>query len=114
VTFLLTSGTTAIALAWLWYVLSQYPDEEARLHEELDRELAGREPNPNDLPRLPFTRSVFIESMRLYPPAWGLVRRPIVDYELGGFRIPKNSLITFSQYLIHRDPRYYDSPEVFF
>src|SRR5688500_5851215 len=76
--------TTANALTWSWYLLSQHPEVEARLHEELDRVLGGRPPAVDDLPNLAYTRAVLAESMRLYPPAWAVERRALEDFEAGG------------------------------
>jgi cytochrome P450 len=105
--------TTANALTWTWYLLSQNPQAADRLHEELDRVLAGRTPTMQDLPNLPYTDAVIKESMRLYPPAWTVGRQPVVDVEVGGFTIPAGSGILISQYVLHRDPRYFAEPEQF-
>ncbi|MFL6254694.1 MAG: cytochrome P450, partial [Pyrinomonadaceae bacterium] len=111
--FLAGHETTANALAWTWYLLSQHTEAEARLHEELDEVLAGRPPSAEDLPRLRYTEMVFAESMRLYPPAWILGRRALEDYEVGGYVIPRNALVILSPYVMHRDPRFYPDPERF-
>lgn len=111
--FLAGHETTANALAWTWYLLAEHPDVEARLHEEIDGTLGGREPSVADLPRLPYTEMVLRESMRLYPPAPGFTREPIEDVSLGGYTVPAGSLVTVITYALHRDPRYFDRPEVF-
>src|SRR4030095_2304117 len=82
--FLAGHETTANALVWTWYLLSQPPEAEARLHEELDEVLAGRPPTAEDLPRLRYTEMVIAEAMRLYPPAWILGRRALGEFEVGG------------------------------
>lgn len=105
--------TTAVALSWTWYLLSQHLDVEARLHAELDSALGGRTPTMDDLQRLPFTRMVFAESMRLYPPAWIIERRATESFHVGGFTIPAGTLVLMSQYNIHRDPRWWSDPERF-
>ena len=105
--------TTAVALSWTWYLLSQHPEIAARLHEELDTVLAGRTPTLEDLQKLTYTRMVFSESMRLYPPAWTLERMALNDCEIGGYKIKANSLILMSQYIAHRDPRWWTDPEKF-
>jgi cytochrome P450 len=105
--------TTAVALAWTWYLLSQHPEAEARLHAELDAALGGRVPEVEDLPRLPFTRRVIEESMRLYPPAWGFGRDAHAEDEIGGYRIEAKGAIFLSPWLMHRDPRFWDAPEAF-
>ena len=105
--------TTAQALAWTWYMLSQHPDVEARLHEEIDGVLGGRLPTVDDLPNLRYTEMVLAETMRLYPPAWGLGRRVIEDYQLGGYKVPVGSTVVVIPYVMHRDSRYYPDPERF-
>ena len=105
--------TTANALTWAWYLLSRNPEAEAALHAELDRVLGGRPPAVHDLPNLRFTRAVLAESMRLYPPAWAVERLALEDFEAGGYTIRRGSLVVASQYLVHRDPRWWEEPERF-
>lgn len=106
--------TTSNLLSWVWYALSQHPEIEAKLHTELDTVLAGRTPTLKDLPQLSYTDMVIKETLRLYPPAWILNgRTPIEDVEIGGYMIPKGSLVFLSPYVMHRDPRYFDQPEQF-
>lgn len=113
--------TTAVGLSWTWYLLSQHPEVEEKLHQELHDVLgegtggssASRAPTVGDLPRLSYTRSVFAESMRLYPPAWVIERRALGPFEAGGYTIPAESLVLVSQYNIHRDPRWWPEPERF-
>ena len=83
--FLAGHETTANALTWTWYLLSQNPEAEARLHAEVDAVLAARPAGAGDLPRLPYTEMVLAESMRLFPPAWIVGRRALAAYEVGGF-----------------------------
>lgn len=111
--FLAGHETTANALTWTWYLLSQHRGVEERLHEELGRVLAGRMPQAADLPRLQYTEMVLKEAMRLYPPAWTVNRTVIRDYPVGGYVIPAGSVILMSQYVMHRDARYYDRPDSF-
>src|SRR6185295_2313513 len=85
--FLAGHETTANALTWTFYLLSQNPEAESRLFDEVDRVLGGRPPAVEDLAELRFTEQVFAESMRLYPPAWGLGRKAIRDQEIGGYRV---------------------------
>jgi cytochrome P450 len=108
--FLAGHETTANALSWTWYLLAQNPEAEARLHEEVDTVLAGRRPAFDDLPRLRYAEMVLAESMRLYPPAWGLGRRSLRDQTLGGLAVPANALVLMSPYLVQRDPRFYSDP----
>lgn len=105
--------TTATALAWTWHLLAQYRDAESRLHEEVDRALAGRLPEAEDMPRLPYTRAVFAESMRCYPPAWVIVRRALEDCPLAGVTLPAGTLAVMSPWVTHHDPRYYPDPSRF-
>ena len=110
--FLAGHETTANALTWTWYLLSQHPEAEARFHRELET-IGDRLPTPDDFARLTYTRMILAESMRLYPPAWAVGRRAIADFELGGYRIPARSMVLMSQYITHRDPRFYPEPERF-
>jgi cytochrome P450 len=111
--FLAGHETTANALTWTWYLLSQHREVEARLHAEVDAVLHDRPPSADDLPALRYTEMVLAEAMRLYPPAWILGRRALKDYEAGGFRIPAGSIVVLSPYVMHRDERYFPEPERF-
>ena len=111
--FLAGHETTADALTWTWYLLSQNPQAEAAFHAELDRVLAGRLPSFDDLPQLRYTESVFSEALRLYPPAWGIGRRALEDYPVGDFVIPERSVVLMSPYAVHRDPRWFSDPLTF-
>jgi cytochrome P450 len=108
--FLAGHETTANALTWTWYLLSQNPEAESRLHEEIDRVLAGKLPDFDDVGKLKYTEMVLAESMRLYPPAWALGRLAMQDFEIGGYVVPRKSLVLMSQYVMHRDPRYFAEP----
>ncbi len=112
---LLTAGheTTANALAWLWYLLSQHPEIEARVHEEVRDVLAGRTPTVEDLPRLTYTTMTINEAMRIYTPIWAIVRRVIEDDEIGGYHIPARSHVVISPYVTHRHPEFWEDPETF-
>jgi cytochrome P450 len=113
-TFLLAGHeTTALALTWTCYLLSQHPEIESKLHEELDCVLAGRAPEFADLQKLPYTERVIKESMRLYPPAWSLARTVISDFELRGYKIPAGANVVMSQWIMHRHPSYFPEPEKF-
>jgi cytochrome P450 len=102
--------TTAVAITWAWYLLSQNPGAEARLYAEIDQVLDGRLPTFEDLPRLRYTTSVFAETLRLYPPAWGIGRRTLADFDLAGFTIPSGSIVAVSPWVVHRDPRWFPEP----
>jgi len=108
--FLAGHETTANALTWTWYLLSQNEDVEAKLHEEVDRVLAGRLPAFADVAQLKYTEMVLAESMRLYPPAWATGRLAIAETEIAGYAIPRRSLVLMSQYVMHRDSRYFPEP----
>ena len=111
--FLAGHETTANALTWTWYLLSQSPDVERQLHEEIDAALKGRLPTVADIDRLPYTNRVVTESMRLYPPAWMIGRRAVNEYRIGPYYVPSRSIIVMSQWIVHRDPRHYADPERF-
>jgi cytochrome P450 len=111
--FLAGYETVANALAWTWLLLGQNPAAEARMHEELDRVLAGRLPTLEDLPRLEYTSMVLAESMRLYPPAWAMGREALEDVAIGPYRLRKGTMVFFSQYIVQRDPRWFPHPERF-
>ena len=111
--FLAGHETTASSLSWTWRLLAQNPAVEAKLHAELDEVLAGRAPSMDDLARLPYTANVITESMRLYPPAWGLARIAVEDHELGGYPVKKGMGVAMAQWVVHRDTRWYDTPEQF-
>jgi cytochrome P450 len=105
--------TTAAALAWTWYLLSQHPEVERRLHAELDTVLAGRLPTVEHLDALPYTRMVIQEAMRLYPPAFGFTRFAVSEDEIGGYPLPANSVVFVSAYCTHRHPAFWEEPEMF-
>jgi cytochrome P450 len=105
--------TTASALTWTWYLLARHARAEAELRDELRHVLAGRLPTASDLPRLRYAEMVLSESMRLFPPAWLIGRRALVDYELDGYRIPRGSIVIVSPYVMHRDPRFFPNPLAF-
>ncbi|MGH9594511.1 MAG: cytochrome P450, partial [Bryobacteraceae bacterium] len=102
--------TTAIALSWAWYLLSQNPEARAKLHAELAGVLAGRPPEFADLPRLPYTERVIKESLRLYPPAYIILRLAIQDCAVGGYTVPRGSSVGISPWVMHRLPKYFPDP----
>ena len=111
--FLAGHETTANAMAWTWHLLGGAAAVESRLHQELDRALAGRTPSVDDVPKLVYTRAVIAESMRLYPPAWTMGRRAIEPHTIGGYTIEKGALVLASQWVVHRDARWWSEPESF-
>jgi cytochrome P450 len=108
--FLAGYETVANALIWTWYLLSQNLDCERRCHEEVDSVLQGRLPTVEDVPRLRYVEMVMAESMRLYPPAWAMGRYARNDFQLGDFRLPARTTVLISQFVMHRDPRYFPDP----
>jgi len=105
--------TTAMALTWAWYLLATHPATARALRRELADVLADRPPTFDDLARLPLTTAVFAETMRLYPPAWIVGRRVTSDITLDGWPVPAGSLAVASQWVQHRDPRWWSSPLAF-
>lgn len=108
--FLAGYETVANALAWTWYLLSENPVCERRFHEEIDRELQGRLPGYDDVPRLRYVEMVLAESMRLYPPAWAMGRYAQQDFQLGEFFLPAKTTVLMSQFVLHRDARFFSDP----
>jgi cytochrome P450 len=108
--FLAGYETVANALVWTWLLLAQNPECERRLHEEIDYELQGRLPAYDDIPRLRYTEMVLAESMRLYPPAWAMGRYARADFHLGEYFLPAKTTVLMSQFILHRDPRYFPDP----
>jgi cytochrome P450 len=111
--FLAGHETTANALSWTWYLLAQHPQVEAKLLAELQAVLHGRPPTVDDLPRLRYTEMVVMESMRVYPPVYAFGREAVAACTLGGFHVPAGMTVIMSQWLMHRDSRYWDKPEEF-
>jgi len=101
--------TVANALTWTWYCVSQNPEVEARLHDEVDRVLEGRLPALADLPSLRYTEQVFAESM-LYPPAWAMGRQSTRPVTLGPYSFPPGAHFFFSQHMMHRSEQYFPDP----
>ena len=111
--FLAGHETDANALAWTWYLLSQHPEVERRLHEEIDPVLAGRAPELADVPQLRYAEMIFSEALRLYPPAWAIGRMAKAEFSLGGVEVPAKSICILSPYLVQRDARWFPDPEKF-
>jgi cytochrome P450 len=111
--FMAGHETTAQALAWTWYLLSQHPAAEAKLHEELASVCEGRTPRHDDVANLPYARMVLEEAMRLYPPAHTLGRQPIAADEVSGHRIPAGSTVLIVPWMLHRKPSLWERPDRF-
>jgi cytochrome P450 len=105
--------TTALALTWTWYLLSQHPHVEEKLVSEWQHVLAGCPPTVEQLNSLPYTAAVIAESMRLFPPVYVIGREATMDLELGGYRVKRGYTVLMSQWVSHRDPKYFPSPEEF-
>ena len=108
--FLAGQESTANALTWTLYLISQYPEVERKMHQEITGVLGGRLPALEDLGKLSYTQRVFKEALRLYPPAWAVARRAVDDYWVEGYHIPAGADIFMSQYVVHRDQRFYNEP----
>ena len=112
--FLAGHETTANALAWTWHLLGLHEAVRTRMKKELDEVLsAGRLPGLEDMPRLRYTTAVLSESMRLFPPVWVVGRRAAEDVIIGGIEVPRRTIVVMSQYVIHRDGRFWPEPESF-
>lgn len=105
--------TTASALMWVWYLLFQHPEVEARLHAEVCNVLGDRQPTLDDLPQLPYVKWVLQETLRLYPPIFTVSRRASRDGEVCGYRIPRGALLFVSPWVTHRDQAYWQDPQAF-
>jgi len=108
--FMAGHETTAMAMTWTWYLLSQHPAEEAKLHSELQSVLGARTPTSEDLSKLTYTRMVIDESMRLYPPVHTIAREALADDTLAGVRIPKGSAVLIAPWVLHRHRRLWQNP----
>jgi cytochrome P450 len=111
--FIAGRETTALALSWGWYLLADHPTAERRLADEWQTVLGGRSPTIDDLPNLTYTGHVVSESMRLYPPAQLIGREAIRRVELGGYSLPAGTTVFASQWVTHRDPRFFKDPDTF-
>ncbi|TBL77810.1 cytochrome P450 [Paenibacillus thalictri] len=111
--FIAGHETTANTLAWTWYLLSQHPEAERKLHQELDSVLQGRYPAVADLEQLPYLQQVVWESMRIFPAVWVINRQAAEDVEIGGHAYKKGDTLMMSQYVMHRNSKYYEDPDRF-
>jgi cytochrome P450 len=111
--FLAGHETTANALTWTWWLLAQHPAIEARVRAEIAAVLGDRAATIDDVPALTFSRDVIAEAMRLYPPAWVVGRRAVEDAPLGAWIAPAGSIVIASQWITHRDPRFWREPDAF-
>ena len=105
--------TTSLALSWTYYLLSQHPEVEQGIADEVERVIGDGPPGFEHLDRLICTRRAIEESLRLYPPAWGFSRRALGDDEIGGYRVPKGALVFLIPFVIHRRPALWPNPDRF-
>jgi cytochrome P450 len=111
--FIAGHETTAQALTWTWYLLTQHPAVYAQLRTEVDRVLGGRTPTSTDLPALPYTLQVFKEALRLYPPSWVILRQAQQSVGVGNYELPRGMRVAVSPYTLHRRPDDFPHPEEF-
>jgi cytochrome P450 len=105
--------TTSLALSWTYYLLSQHPETQGGIVDEVDRVVGSARPSFAHVERLTLTRRVLEESLRLYPPAWGFSRLALADDEIGGYRIPRGSIAFVIPFVVHRRPKLWPDPERF-
>jgi cytochrome P450 len=111
--FLAGHETTALTLSWAWHLLATHPEAEERLVAEVRHVLGGRLPAVGDLPRLKYAEGVVLEALRLYPPAYTIGREALAECVVGGYRVPRGTTILMSEWVVQRDPRWFDRPEEF-
>jgi cytochrome P450 len=111
--FLAGHETTALTLSWAWYLLAQNPEVEKKFHSELDEVLQGRRPTMADMSNLKYAEMIAKESMRLYPPAYGVGRETIDECEIGGYRVRAKSQVFMFQWATQRDSRFFEDPQRF-
>lgn len=105
--------TAAVTLAWALHLVGQHAEVEQRLHAEVDSVLGGRAARFEDLPNLEFTRSVIMETLRLYPPTWLVTRTATADTQLGGYTVPAGAVVAYSPYVLHHRGDLHHDPESF-
>jgi len=105
--------TTALTLGWIFYLLSQHPEVTEKIRREGEEVYGDREPRWEDIQKLTYTRAVMLETLRLYPPAWALMRTAVQHDEIGGYKIAPGDKIVLSPYMVHHNPKYWDDPETF-
>lgn len=105
--------TTALTLGWAFYLLSQHPEVAEKIRREGEEVYGDQEPNADDLEKLTYTRSVVLETLRLYPPAWAFIRSAVAEDEIAGHKIKPGDRIVLLPYLVHHSEKYWDNPEEF-
>jgi cytochrome P450 len=109
--FLAGHETTALALSWTWFMLATHPDIQDKLVAEVDEVLAGRTPTADDLQRMPYTRMVLQEALRLYAPTWSGARDVVAPAQLGGYEVAPGDIVMYLPYFTHRHHEFWDAPE---
>jgi cytochrome P450 len=107
------SETVALTLSYVWCLLARHPEVQAKLADELDEKLQGRTPALEDLATLTYADKVIKEALRLYPPVWAFLREAVRPVEIGGYTLPAGTTFVLSQWVSHRDPRFFDQPDEF-
>ncbi len=105
--------TTALTLGWIFYLLSQHPEVTVKIRREGEKVYGDREPSWEDIQKLTYTRAVMLETLRLYPPAWALMRTAEQQDEIGGYTIEPGDKVVLSPYMVHHNSKYWDDPEKF-
>ncbi|WP_324662547.1 cytochrome P450 [Haloarcula sediminis] len=105
--------TTALTLTYTWFLLSEHPEVEQRVHEELDEVIGDDRPGMEHVRELDYLEWVIQEAMRLYPPVYTIFREPTEDVTLSGYPIEAGMTLMLPQWGVHRSERFYDDPETF-
>jgi len=105
--------TTALLLTFTWYLLSEHPTVERRLHEEIDTVLDGETLTPAGMGRLKYVSQIIKEVLRFYPPVHMMIRETTEEVAMGPYTLPEGAAVNLSQWVLHRDSRFYDDPETF-
>ncbi|MCK5496949.1 MAG: cytochrome P450, partial [Hyphomicrobiaceae bacterium] len=105
--------TTALTLGWIFYLLSQHPEVTEKIRREGEEVYGDREPRCEDIQKMTYTRAVMLETLRLYPPAWALMRTADQEDDIGGYKIEPGDKIVLSPYMVHHNSKYWDDPEKF-
>jgi cytochrome P450 len=111
--FLAGHETTSLALTWTWYLIGKHPEVAEKFYAEINALIQDRLPNADDYQKLSYTKNIFKESLRLYPPAWTIARGTKEDIEICGYHFPKNSVLWTVTYLLHHNEKYFKDAEMF-
>ncbi len=111
--FLAGHETTATSLTWVWYLIGKNPEAEEQFYQEIIEKIGNRLPDADDYQTLNFTKNVFKEALRLYPPAWTFAREATEDVEIQGYVFPKGAVLCWLQYIVQRNEKYFANPNDF-